>query len=348
MHFPSPIRKRLLHGALLACASVFAVLLLRRPSTPTTPRHRLRFPLSSPLNTTTLVDLHDFHFTLVDDNVCGSSQSSVYLAMFVHSTPSHFDERAALRETWAGVRSVQGRTVRAVFLVGHAVSDELVAEKLREESDTFGDLVQGNFVDSYANLTYKHAMGLRWVSERCTQTRFVLKVDEDAFVDTFQLVDFLLTVYGVAGASRTLLCHLFPRGTPVQRNGKWKVEADQVPYSMYPPYCAGLAYIVTPDLALELLAAAAVVPFFWIDDVFVTGMLAEMLHVRHQKLNLRTALRERPVRDWLSDDRRSLQQSPFLVASLGDFKRWTQVLRTLWKKTCLAHNHTQVINENAV
>ena len=44
--------------------------------------------------------------------------------------------------------------------------------------------------------------------------------------------------------------------------------------SFFPSYCAGLAVIMSRDVVQEMYQASFSTPFFWIDDVYLTGMLA--------------------------------------------------------------------------
>ena len=48
-----------------------------------------------------------------------------------------------------------------------------------------GDLVQGNFMDTYRNLTYKTVLGHMWVSSFCSQAEFVVKTDDEIYVDIY-------------------------------------------------------------------------------------------------------------------------------------------------------------------
>jgi len=50
------------------------------------------------------------------------------------------------------------------------------------------DLVQGNFIDSYRNLTLKAVMGLRWMSTYCSEAPFAIKTDDDTFLNIFEMV----------------------------------------------------------------------------------------------------------------------------------------------------------------
>jgi beta-1,3-galactosyltransferase 1 len=58
--------------------------------------------------------------------------------------------------------------------------------QIEEENKKFKDIVQGQFIDSYRNLTNKGVMGYKWISEHCMNAEIVLKVDDDAFVNFFK------------------------------------------------------------------------------------------------------------------------------------------------------------------
>ena len=66
-------------------------------------------------------------------------------------------------------------------------SDRTQQERIRNESDVHKDLVQGVFLDTYKNLTYKTVMGHMWVSKFCSQAEFVVKADDDIFLDLYGL-----------------------------------------------------------------------------------------------------------------------------------------------------------------
>jgi hypothetical protein len=55
------------------------------------------------------------------------------------------------------------------------------------ESETYGDIVQTAFEDTYRNLTYKAMSVLRWVSTYCPSVTYVLKADDDAIVNAFTI-----------------------------------------------------------------------------------------------------------------------------------------------------------------
>ena len=73
-----------------------------------------------------------------------------------------------------------------MFYTGSTL-DENIQRSLEEESQEYGDLVQGDFLDNYYNLSYKAIMGNLWVAEFCSQAEFLVKTDDDMFVDMYEV-----------------------------------------------------------------------------------------------------------------------------------------------------------------
>ena len=57
------------------------------------------------------------------------------------------------------------------------------------------------------------------------------------------------------------------------KNDKWTVSKTEYPFMKYPNYCEGFAYISTPISLSKLLICSKNTKYYWIDDVFVTGIL---------------------------------------------------------------------------
>ncbi|NWW97252.1 B3GT4 galactosyltransferase, partial [Rhynochetos jubatus] len=62
---------------------------------------------------------------------------------------------------------------------------------LRAEARRHRDLLQGPFADTYANLTRKTLLLLRWTLARCPAVPFLLKADDDVFVNLPALTNYL-------------------------------------------------------------------------------------------------------------------------------------------------------------
>lgn len=61
--------------------------------------------------------------------------------------------------------------------------------------------------------------------------------------------------------------------------GVWKITYEEWPWSEYPFYVTGGAQLITGDALHFLLAASQVIPFLPFEDLFVTGVCAELADV---------------------------------------------------------------------
>lgn len=57
------------------------------------------------------------------------------------------------------------------------------------------------------------------------------------------------------------------------RRFKWYVSESEYPFSAFPVWCLGFGELMTRDVAETLLKMSRDVRGFWIDDVYVTGLL---------------------------------------------------------------------------
>lgn len=113
----------------------------------------------------TLIDIKDFRFSIYHD-ACNKTQP--LLLTLIHSSPKNFHKRQAVRKTWAQYSS----SVTVLFFVG--LSPEF-DEKLKEEDREYGDIIQGNFLDAYRNMTYKHVMALKYATYYCQSKSYFFK-----------------------------------------------------------------------------------------------------------------------------------------------------------------------------
>ena len=54
---------------------------------------------------------------------------------------------------------------------------------LKEESEKYKDLIVADYIDDYKNMTLKHLSQLRYFHEKCTKTKFLVKLDDDVAVN---------------------------------------------------------------------------------------------------------------------------------------------------------------------
>jgi len=231
---------------------------------------------------------HPFRYVINPTSVCSGD---IFLLVYVHSAPGHFKQRMAIRETWGSARNFPDSVIKVIFLCGIVPTDEggLIQEALLLEADTYGDIVQEDFIDSYRNLTYKGILGLKWVSSYCRHAEFLLKSDDDIFINIFRLVAHLQRLsqqHGSGPVRELLLCLVWYRMKVIRdTRSKWYISPTEFTADVFPTYCSGSAFILTPDVAAAMFNASFRVPFFWVDDFYVTGLLAREVGVSHRNFN---------------------------------------------------------------
>lgn len=205
--------------------------------------------------------------------VCNEDEG--LLLILVHSATDHFSQRKTIRETWGQ----SDDDIKLLFLVG-TVENAAIQEKIQEENKAHNDIMQGSFLDTYHNLTYKHVMALKYVVYHCPRTQFVLKVDDDVFVNVPTLKNFLGSYICQNGKRTKILCSRL-KNPPVLREGKWATSLEEYPEDNYPTHCGGFAIIYPRDVILSLYTEAQRTRFFWVDDVFVSGICAKKSNITH-------------------------------------------------------------------
>ena len=230
------------------------------------------------------VNPHSFSFILKPMDIC--SHENIFLLTYVHSAPEHFKRRTLIRQTWGNLKNFPEGTFRIVFLVGYP-KDRKVQEALEFESDAHGDIVEEDFIDSYRNLTYKAIMGLRWTSNYCKKARLILKTDDDIFVNIFNVYNHFWSLHkSQSPFEKSVFCLVWHRMKVVRNpQSKWYLSVDEFKDDYFPQYCSGSAYMFTNDLIPLMYEASFSTPFFWVDDYYVTGMLAEKAGAKYVMLN---------------------------------------------------------------
>nr|XP_002730446.1 PREDICTED: beta-1,3-galactosyltransferase 1-like [Saccoglossus kowalevskii] len=214
-------------------------------------------------------------YIIRNDKLC--SNADVYLLILVLSAPKNRLQRKAIRNTWGRGADGSDVTVRLAFLFGTTMEVKEM-QTLRSESEKFGDIVQGDFEDSYANLTLKTIFGLQWTVENCANAAYILKADDDIYVIMDNLLRWLKYLRPIR---RRLLYTGYLYGhTRVDRNKKtkWYVPEKDYPEMFYPPYISGGAYLLSNEVVREFYRETSMVRPFIFEDVYL-GILAKRLHI---------------------------------------------------------------------
>ncbi|KAL7863020.1 hypothetical protein SRHO_G00120040 [Serrasalmus rhombeus] len=250
------------------------------------PAHIQRFVIS--------MHCRDYPLLIDQPRVCSKHQSEApMLLLAIKSQSSNFENRQAIRKTWGRSGWVKGRVgkgghVRRVFLLGrnHSGHNPGIEKNLREESNRYGDLLMWDFLDTFFNLTLKDVLFWDWFSKNCWDTRFVLKGDDDVFVRTPALLDYLNNMEAVrsntSGQSKTMedfvVGDVIASAVPSRLQSSKYFIPDSFYKGMYPLYAGGGGVVYSGALVLRLLQVSKRVHLFPIDDVYL-GMCLQRLGV---------------------------------------------------------------------
>lgn len=215
---------------------------------------------------------HPYEYIIPNTDFCSNSSMLLFMILVCTST-ENFLERQTIRETWGSVVSLNKSTeaVKVGFLLGRT-SNLTVQKRILEESSAHSDIIQGDFNDSYQNLTLKSVMLLKWTATFCSNVRYVLKTDDDMYINIENLIN---TFVKLPHASNSLYGVLFQEVKPIRdASSKWFVPEVQFKEEFFPDYLSGTSYAMSRDAVPKLLEASYDVPFLVLEDVFITGLCA--------------------------------------------------------------------------
>ncbi|GAU91070.1 hypothetical protein RvY_03394 [Ramazzottius varieornatus] len=217
----------------------------------------------------------------------GATGPALSILLYVHSRPGHFARRTFLRQAWLHPRFADGEnySIRSVFIVGKAHDPSgSIQKKLQEESTQYHDLIQGDFVDVYENLTIKEAAALAWADTHCSSASFVVKADDDTIIKPWALTETIRRHFDVQDIIRqpAFLCKVYRYEEP-HRNPRKKYFTPRSQYAqdVFPVHCGGALRITTSSTVSLLLQSFVKAPYLWLENVFFTGVVAKLIGASH-------------------------------------------------------------------
>ncbi|XP_061194219.1 beta-1,3-galactosyltransferase 5-like [Saccostrea echinata] len=197
-------------------------------------------------------------------------EEEVELLILIPSSAWNFEQRDAVRTTWGNINSTDAK-MKLVFLTGRTLNDT-IKRKLDKEGRLHKDLVQENFQETYDNLTNKSVALLKWANLNCPAAKYVLKTDDDMFINIQNLVNLLRRTKPKNSILGVKNSYSVPFRDP---GSKWYVSKKQYPKDKYPSYISGTAYIITGDIMSALFNTTKYLPSLFIEDVYITGICRE-------------------------------------------------------------------------
>lgn len=211
---------------------------------------------------------------------CPNFGKEMDLVIIIMSAPTHLEARMAIRQTWGhfGQRS----DISILFMLG-ATMDSKVETILRKEQKTYNDVIRGKFLDSYSNLTLKTISTLEWVDNYCSKVKFLLKTDDDMFINVPRLQAFTIKH---ARDKNVIFGRLAKKWKPIRnKKSKYFVSQAQFKHAVFPDFTTGPAYLLSSDIVRKLYDAALDQTYLKLEDVFVTGIVADKLGIKRTHAN---------------------------------------------------------------
>ncbi|KAL0268796.1 UNVERIFIED_CONTAM: hypothetical protein PYX00_010611 [Menopon gallinae] len=223
--------------------------------------------------------VYDSGFTLPNIELCPDFGRWLQVVIVITSAPKHAEARSAIRQTWGHYQL--RKDVAIAFIVGR--SPDVKESVIREENDLYGDIILANFVDSYNNLTLKTVSILEWVDNYCGQAKFVLKTDDDMFINIPKLLQF---IGNHLKDKRKIFGKLAKKWKPIRKKtSKYYVSVKQYRNSLFPDFTTGPAYLMTSDVIHDLYMTALEKTYLKLEDVYTTGIVAQEEKIQRVHVN---------------------------------------------------------------
>ncbi|XP_068230504.1 beta-1,3-galactosyltransferase 5-like [Palaemon carinicauda] len=274
-------------GSTVFIGLALTILLITIPYSVNEKRHT-RSVFVALLNKTTIpVDDQDYIYgwphTLKINEPETCKNEEVFLLNAVTSNPSQVYHRELIRKMWGRKDIAKYLRIKTVFIVG-AIPSQVTQNHLTEESNKYRDIIQFDFLETRKNLTIKSLAAIYWFRTFCPNATWVLKSDVDAYINFWALIKILRPLNNTKDG----VCARSLSRTVCREVTKWGcyehyvVSRDEYPDDLYPPYCQGYSYILHREFADKMLDQdqKRTKPPFWIEDVYVTGLLTRTLTPR--------------------------------------------------------------------
>ena len=189
-----------------------------------------------------------------------------FLIIIVVSSSRNFEARKSIRSSWgrsiSEMRRFNSNSTRESFQVFFVVGDDEVNdERVVKEAEQYGDILRGNFMDTYVQNeqhTVKTLLGLKWATSFCNP-KYIIKVNSDSFVNVHETIKWL---YSLGDNSEADFKHKEGLYTGYSHSGvrpvrnplsSYFIPEDQWSEDTLPQYVSGNGIVLSSDVAEKMV-----------------------------------------------------------------------------------------------
>ena len=218
-----------------------------------------------------------YRFVLDEPNAC--RKENPFVVLMVPVAPHGWVARDAIRRTWGKERLVLGEKVLLFFMLGlpSGAQPAQLQGELHRERAVYRDLLQGDFQDSYYNLTIKTIMIQEWMATRCPGAPYGMKIDSDMFLNVHNLI---LMLQGFPKPRHNYITGMLTQNGSVLRDprSKWYLPLEVYPDPNFPSYPLGMGYVFSTDLSKKIVDVSKQMKPVYIEDAHL-GMCLKRLGI---------------------------------------------------------------------
>lgn len=226
-------------------------------------------------------------YSWTEDSVSPSKDfdhyADILILCFVRGTDR--ESRNFIREILGKLNQMENVEYKfqILFVFGQSYMSKDAAKNLTKEwqleNKEHHDLIIAETEDSYNTVIIKEINAFNWVLkayENSSKLKWIMKMDDDVLLNIPELKTVLKT-HEEDLDKEAIICRVI-RATPVRKpNSKWYTPWYLYPEIKYPHYCYGPMYILSvPAIrTLTKLFEQDFQHFLWLEDVYLTGILAQ-------------------------------------------------------------------------
>jgi hypothetical protein len=190
---------------------------------------------------------------------------------------AHYHKRMAIRNTWG--KPVGRNQWKITFFLGRT-GKPLIDENRLMEAKKYGDIIIGDFPDTYRNITQKLMMAFKWASEQ--NYEYLLKTDDDVYINVPLLINW---INEQSEPGRPLYAGVLYRADVIRDpSHRHFVSWNDLRQKRYPWYPKGALYVLSSGVVRGMVEITNRVKMITVDDAYV-GVLASYLGVKPVRLH---------------------------------------------------------------